>query len=75
MSEYNSLYSVISQKYNMKTIQEGDTTIYGQAYGITKTNQIVGVHCDSYESVGHERWIGVFLEYADRNYEGISEEL
>ncbi len=75
MSDYNSLYSVISQKYNMKTIQESDTTIYGRAYGITKTNQIVGVHCYSYESVGHERWIGVFLEYDDLNFEGVSDEL
>lgn len=75
MSDYNSLYSVISQKYNMKTIQESDTTIYGRAYGITKTNQIVGVHCYSCESVGHERWIGVLLEYDDFNFEGVSDEL
>ncbi len=75
MSVYNSLYSVISQKYNMKTVQVSDTTTYGLAYGITKTNQYVAVQCYSYESVEHERWIGVFLEYADRNYEGISEEL
>lgn len=75
MSAYNSLYSVISRKYNMKTVQGSDTTIYGGAYGITKTNQYVAVQCYSYESVSHERWIGVFLEYADRNFEGISEEL
>ena len=75
MSEYNSLYSVISQKYNMKTVQESDTTKYGAAYGITKTNQQVKVQCYSYESVGHERWIGVFLRYTDLNFKGISEEL
>ncbi|MBP5481282.1 MAG: hypothetical protein J6Y22_05985 [Paludibacteraceae bacterium] len=75
MSEYNSLYSVISRKYNMKTVQESDTTTYGLAYGITKTNQQVWVQCHSYESVSHERWIGVSLIYADQNFEGISEEL
>lgn len=75
MSSVNGLYSVVSQKYNMKIVQENDTTIYAKAYGITKTNQQVVIECYSYESVGHERWIGVSLRYTDWNFNGISEEL
>ncbi len=75
MSSYSSLYSVVSQKYNMKIVQPNDTTRYGKALGMTKKGQIIIVTCKSYESIEHERWIGVFLEYGDRNFEGISEEL
>lgn len=75
MSSYSSLYSVVSRKYNMKVVQSNDTTIYRSAVGITKTNQAVAVACSSYESVEHERWIGVYLEYSDLNFEGVSDEL
>lgn len=75
MSDYNELHSVISQKYNMTDMPTNDTTKYGYTVGITKTNQCVAVQCYSYESIEHERWIGVFLEYFDWNFEGISEEL
>lgn len=75
MSNVNDLYSVVSKKYNMKIVQENDTTIYAKAYGITKTNQEVVIACYSYESVEHERWIGVSLIYTDWNFKGISEEL
>ena len=75
MSNVNGLYSVVSKKYNMKIVQENDTTIYAKAYGITKTNQEVVIACYSYESDEHERWIGVSLRYTDWNFNGISEEL
>lgn len=75
MSSYSSLYSVVSQKYNMKIVQPNDTTIYGQALGMTKKGQFIVVTCESYESIEHERWIGVFLEYDDINFKGVSDEL
>lgn len=75
MSDLEGLYSTVSKKYNMKIVQPNDTTIYGEAYGITKTYQQVVVKCYSYESVGHERWIGVSLNYYDLNFIEVSDEL
>ena len=67
-SSYRSLVSSLSNKYQMQSVPQTDTTLYGVFVGLTKEGQYVDVSYYRYESVGHEMWYGVTLEYGDNRY-------
>ena len=75
LSDFNSVMNALSNKYTLTKINPTDTSTYKIYVGQTRNNQVIYVVCRSYESFGHERWIGVELGYTDNNYNKVSDEL
>lgn len=75
LSDFNSVMNALSNKYTLTKINPTDTSTYKIYVGQTRNNQVIYVACRSYESFGHERWIGVELGYTDNNYNKVSDEL
>lgn len=75
LSDFTNVLNTVSTKYHMNEATPRDTTVYSVYTGRTNNNQEVQVFYYSYESVGHKRWIGVSLIYADYNYDIVSDEL
>lgn len=75
LSDFNSVMNALSNKYALTKKNPTDTSTYKIYVGQTRNNQVIYVICCSYESVGHERWIGVELGYTDNNYNKVSDEL
>ena len=75
LSDFNSVMNALSNKYTLTKINPTDTSTYKIYVGQTRNNQVIYVVCRSYESYGHERWIGVELGYTDNNYNKVSDEL
>lgn len=75
LESFENVLSEVSVKYNMFESPIDDTTSYKRYMGLTKENQWIVVHCYSYESVSHERYIGVTLAYGDNNFDNVSDEL
>lgn len=75
MEDFEIVLSKVSSKYQMYEEPLDDTTSYKRFIGKTNDNCWVLVHCFSYESVSHQRWIGVKLAYGDDKYNGVSDEL
>jgi hypothetical protein len=75
LSDFNSVMNALSNKYALTKKNPTDTSTYKIYVGQTRNNQVIYVVCCSYESYGHERWIGVELGYTDNNYNKVSDEL
>lgn len=72
---FDYVLSEVSAKYHLFESPVDDTTSYKRYVGLTKDDQWIIVHCYSYESVSHERYIGVTLAYGDNNFDNVSDEL
>lgn len=75
LSDFNGVMNALSHKYTLTKIVPTDTSTYKMYVGQTINNQVIIVSCSSYESFGHERWIGIELNYSDYSYEKVSDEL
>ena len=75
LRDFNSVMNALSQKYTLTSINSKDTSTYKLYIGQTRNNQIISVGCYSYESIVHERWIGIELSYSDNSYDKVSDEL
>ena len=75
MESFDKVLSTVSAKYHMFESPIDDTTSYKIYIGKTNNNQWVEIHCYSYESVSHKRWIGVTLAYGDDSFNAVSNEL
>lgn len=80
LSDFNSVMNALSNKYTLTKMDPTkmdptDTSTYKLYIGQTRNKQVIIVSCRSYESIGHERWIGVELNYSDYSYKKMSDEL
>ena len=76
LDDFDGVLNEVSKKYHLYDDPIlNDTTSYKHYVGKTKNKQKITVSCYSYESVGHERWIGVSLSYTDLNFKTVSDEL
>ena len=61
---YENLKSMLSQKYKFTEMPPSkDSTVYERAIALGKNQNRMGINCAHCESVGHEMWYYVFLEY------------
>ena len=75
LENFDHVLSEVSAKYHLFESPLEDTTSYKRYIGLTKDDQWIIVHCYSYESVSHQRFIGVTLAYGDNNFNNVSDEL
>ena len=76
LDNFDGVLNEVSKKYHLYDDPiPNDTTSYKHYKGKTKNRQKITVSCYSYESIGHERWIGVSLSYTDFNFKTVSDEL
>ncbi len=61
---YENLKSMLSQKYKFTEMPPSqDSTVYERAIALGKNQNRMGINCAHCESVGHEMWYYVFLDY------------
>lgn len=64
LHSYENLKSMLSQKYKFTEMPPSkDSTVYERAIALGKNQNRMGIACTHYESVNHEMWYGVFLDY------------
>jgi putative glycine betaine/L-proline ABC transporter, glycine betaine/L-proline-binding protein len=64
LHSYENLKSMLSQKYKFtEKPPSKDSTVYERAIAFGKNQNRMGIVCTHYESVNHEMWYGVFLDY------------
>lgn len=75
LSDFNNVFSKVSQKYYLYEEPLNDTTILRKYVGRAYNNQWIMVSCFRYESFSHRQLFGVWLTYGDNTYNMISNEL
>ena len=61
---YENLKSMLSQKYKFTEMPPSqDSTLYERTIALGKNQNRMGINCAHCESVGHEMWYYVFLDY------------